>query len=337
MVQPTDSFHLGSQNAANPPSNNLLLALHTYASQQDENFTTKAFVHLLRHMKVHDPQMACALLRCVSGGLLNVVEEDCPSLKIETQQTFREGIPDILITSPRHFVIIEVKLDAEPGSTQLDRYRKVLKSRREEHRHLVLLSRYPVDPAETEKVDSHVRWHEIGRFLRFKVGDSRNTDTFLMQQFFDFLTERGMAMERVGWEFVRGIQSLGNLMGLLYEAIQSDKEIKKRERTAGAWHNGFYVSLNTTKPFLGVYYLKPQVVVFEVYKVPKDAAQTAGFGRVEADGKEYKWVNELDLESEDVHFFALSSENQQKSAEEFVAKSISAVKKISPIAATAAV
>jgi hypothetical protein len=121
------------------------------------------------------------------------------------------------------------------------------------------------------------------------------------------------------------------------EAMRSFKEIKTRERTAGAWHNGFYLSINTTKYFLGVYYLKPQVLVFEAYKVAKDAAKTAGFGRIVAGSKDFQWNNELDLESEDVHFFALSSENQQKSVEEFVAKSISAVKKISPIAATAGV
>jgi hypothetical protein len=47
--------------------NNLLLALHTYAPQQNQNFPTEAFVHLLRHLQIHEPPIACALFQFLTS------------------------------------------------------------------------------------------------------------------------------------------------------------------------------------------------------------------------------------------------------------------------------
>jgi hypothetical protein len=195
------------------PDNNLLLALHTYAIQQDENFTTEAFVHLLRHLQIHEPQVACALFDFLTEGQLRFELGDCSTLQIKTQWSFSGGTPDILIKGPNHFVIIEVKVEAQPGDTQLDRYRERLRIQDEKYRCLTLLSRYPVDASEEEKVNVCVRWHGIARLLgqnSSKVSDP--VSVMLLRQFLEFLKERGMAMERVVWELVRGIQALMSLI-----------------------------------------------------------------------------------------------------------------------------
>jgi hypothetical protein len=102
--------------------NNLLVALSNYAHQQEENFTTEAFVHLLRHVQRFEPTIACSLICSLSGGRLNVTSETCSKLEITTQSTFAEGRPDILIESPTEFaMIVEVKVRAGPGETQFDR------------------------------------------------------------------------------------------------------------------------------------------------------------------------------------------------------------------------
>jgi hypothetical protein len=132
-------------------------------------------------------------------------------------------------------------------------------------------------------------------------------------------------------------------MGILDEAMDSSKEIAKRERVGGTSTNGFGFVIKETKCWAGVYLARPQVLVFEAYNVTKDAAQNArfgrligkdapeGFGRFEKQLKgALKWVNTLDLESEDVHFFALSPDNQQKRLEEFVTISVSEVKEMTP-------
>jgi hypothetical protein len=40
---------------------NLLVVLHKWASQQGENFTTDAFVHLLRHLRDHEPNVLVSI------------------------------------------------------------------------------------------------------------------------------------------------------------------------------------------------------------------------------------------------------------------------------------
>jgi hypothetical protein len=89
--------------------NNLLLGLHKCAGQQDENFTTEAFVHLLRHLQIVAPDTAGSLINFLTGSRVVPTIGDCSNLKVTTQKTFMEGRPDILISGPNHFVIIEVK------------------------------------------------------------------------------------------------------------------------------------------------------------------------------------------------------------------------------------
>lgn len=307
--------------------NNLLLALHKYAHQQDENFTTEAFVHLLRHLQVFEPETASLLLGFLSGKRLRLTAEDCSRLEITTQNTFMQGRPDILVSGPAHFVIIEVKIQSQPGWDQLDRYREILSRRNEPNKYLVLLSRYPVDRDESDKVDCHVRWHRVARILgqaSTQVGST--TSVYLIGQFLEFLIESGMAMEKVSWELVRGVQSLLNLMDMLGEAVRAAK-VRERLKKGSVDFNGRYFAVEDTECWSGIYYSKPQVLVFEADNVDKTKAETSGPGRVQepSQGK-FKWVTELDLESEEVHFFALSPDSQQSCVQRFIVESVSAVR-----------
>jgi hypothetical protein len=249
-----------------------------------------------------------------------------------------------LIKGPNHFVIIEVKVEAAPGNAQLDIYRERLQMQDGTFRCLTLLSRYPVDANEKQKVNVCVRWQAIARILDLNLAKvSEAVSIMLLRQFLEFLKERGMAMEKVGWELVRGVQALLSLMGILDEAMDSLKDIEKRERIGGTSTNGFGFLIKGTKCWAGVYLARPQLLVFEAYNVTKDAAQNAGFGRLlgkddpEGFGRfekqskgAFKWASTLDLESEEVHFFALSPDNQQRRLEEFVTISVSEVKKMTP-------
>ena len=309
--------------------NNLLLALHKYAHQQDENFTTEAFVHLLRHVQVFEPEIARFLIRFLTGERIKLTDEDCPKLKISTQNTFMEGRPDILIEGPTHFIIIEVKVESQPGWDQLDRYREILNTKEEADKCLVLLTRYSVEPNEAAKVDSFVRWDRIARVLNRALEQTHDrTCAFLIRQLLQFLIERGMAMEKVGWELVRGVQSLMNLMSMLGEAVTAAK-VRQKSPTAGIEFFGRYLYIDDTECWTGVYYSKPQIIVFESYKINKANAESVGLGNATKDSKgTYKWTNELDLESEEVHFFALSPDNQQARIQRFISECISAVKTI---------
>jgi PD-(D/E)XK nuclease superfamily len=327
--------------------NNLLIALHTY-TQQDENFTTEALVHFLRFLQTYEPGRACALVAGLTGGLVTVSDEEIRSLAITTQKHFSTGTPDILISGLGYYVFVEVKVEADPGWNQLDKYREILDKRREAHRYLVLLSRYTVDPVERAKADKHVRWHSIAQIIALSAVTTAQTAVaaFLTEQFLAFLRERGMAMERVGWELTRGMQSLRSLVSMLEEALGSSKQVEKIEANAGKEWNGFKFLVASKQCWSGVYYSRCEIA-FEAYDVNKEAFNRAGigghlvekgsqeFGRWDKQSRGPKWVNTLDLESENVHFFALSPEGQQKNVDEFVAESISATNKLNFVPANA--
>jgi hypothetical protein len=317
--------------------NNLLLALHKYASLQDENFTTETFVHLLRHLQAFEPVIVSSLLGFLSGGRLKMDTEDCSKLKITTQNTFMEGRPDILMGSAQHFVIIEVKVDSQPGWNQLDRYRALLETRPEPNKCLILLTRYSVDEAEEKKVDSCVRWHRTARFLLQELKRvHEGTSEYLIRQFLEFLMERGIAMGKVSWELVRGVQSLMVLMGMVVEAVGAAK-LKAKSPTAGIEFYGRYFTVDGTECWSGIYYSKPQAIVFETYNINKTKADAIGLGRVQRDSKgTSRWTTELDLEAEEVHFFALSSDSQQSRIQEFIAECVSTVRKIGTAVGAAA-
>ena len=119
-----------------------------------------------------------------------------------------------------------------------------------------------------------------------------------------------------------------SLMDMLREAVMASKGSAVRSEGATG-NNGHYFKAENADYWTGTYYSRPQVLVFEAYKANKTAAETAGFGRVEKQSKDaVKWINELDLESEEVHFFALSSDNQANRIQEFLDRSMSAAKKM---------
>ncbi len=135
-------------------------------------------------------------------------------------------------------------------------------------------------------------------------------------------------MDKVGWELVRGVQSLVSLMDMLGEAVRAAK-VKEKSGRGGADLNGRYFTVDDTECWSGIYYSKPQAILFEAYNLNKTKAEAVPFGHVQKQSKEiFKWTNELNLEDEEVHFFALSSDNQQSRIQEFIGTNVSAVKKI---------
>jgi hypothetical protein len=240
-----------------------------------------------------------------------------------------EGRPDILISNSKYFVIIEVKVESGPGWKQLDRYRDILSSRNQSIKCLVLLSRYLIEPAESRKVDSYVRWHGLARTLWRALEKMRDTTSlYLTHQFLEFLIERGMVMEKVGWELVRGVQSLVSLIAMLREAKVAAK-VRETKAAASGENVGGYFYVDDTECWSGIYYAKPQILTFEAYKVNKAGAEAVGFGQVRVQSKgAFKWIRELDLDSEEVHFFAMSPDSQQALIQRFIAENVSAVRKM---------
>jgi hypothetical protein len=322
-------------------SDNLLSALHRWASRQDENFITDAFSHLLRRLLLMDRPTGLNLIAWLTEGAFVFELEDARAVSVSTQVTTVLGRPDVEIRTSDHLIYIEAKVESEPGDRQLERYLEQLDNEAQNQtakKTLVLLTRYPqeIAPDLADRV-IRKRWYQVADVLVKSLASRGTRDpisAFLCQQFIDFLQTRGVTMEKVQWEMPSGVKSLRSLIGMLAEALAA---LQRPIAKSPAWEwVGYYLvdAENKKKPyFAGLYYDRPEVLVFETNEVAvvPNAVELAGCGKLIADRYRpggAKWVNELVLDSEEVHFFALSRERQMQTLEQFLQKSLDAMDRI---------
>ncbi len=313
------------------PDNNLLLALHKYASRQDENFLTEAFAHLLRHLAHCEPRAAASILKKLAGGVVTMAPDETDRISITTQIVISSGRPDIEIRSRDWLIYVEVKAESGLGESQLKRYQEALKNSGMDRTSLILLTRYPVlSEKETQLADAAIRWYQVAQWLeREKV--EKPESTYLLKQFLEFLRSRGMTMERVSWELARGVKSLRSLIEMVGESLAA-LEISSDSNRTCAWEwIGYYLESKPRRFFVGISYQHPNLLEFDTqdFKIDKAAYEELGIGRIQKDQYFGEiWVNELDLASEEVHFFALSKTTQMQRVESFIKQSLDAARQI---------
>ena len=313
---------------------NLLVALHRWAPRQDENYTTEAFAHLLRHYVAHEPKAAAAVLSRLTNGFFST-ELNPDAIVVTTQPQVAGGRPDIEIRSEGRWALVEVKTISGLGLNQLSAYRRAMGGSDGKARLVLLAGKVQDEPNEKkEKPDVSVRWHEVAETLRSlaEKDDWRQNEESrcLTEQFIEYLKERGLTMERVDWELVRGLKACNHLLAML-ESVLKELDVPLKAGV-GRDFTGFY--LERSKYWVGVYYEEPGLLEFDTQKVPIDAAraQQAGAGEVVAGnpwlrGESY-WRNRLNLEAESVHFFALSKESQRKVIKQFMTNCLGLAKKM---------
>jgi hypothetical protein len=305
-------------------TDNLLLKVGKW-SGQPENFLTEAFAHLLRNLLTNESEIGASLLTYLTNGIVSIHQSGVDNVSVETQVSTPYGCPDILIHTPQHRVYVEVKDEALPSDTQISRYRQDLERFPSDvHKGVILLTRYAVVPtSEKEEPDCYRRWHQIAELLEKKRPGACNVVTvYLMDNFLDFLKEKGMAIEVVGYELFAGVYALQNLLAMIGEALTSCK-IPIYTKIAAWAYKGYYID-PSRKHFFGVYYDEPTSLIFEGSLDPKGPNYNklreylSTMGIVDVNGR---WTRKSELASEAVHFFALGKANQMHCVEEFVRES----------------
>ncbi len=313
--------------------NNLLTVLHKWARRHDENFFTDAFAHLVRHLCHFEPEQATRILAELTDNWLVVSSSEVSNVTIKTQVVTEGDRPDLEIRSHNRLLFVEVKMESELGENQLERYRSLLRRSGFDHTRLVLLTRYSPWIAENEEQpDVSCRWHQVADWLSRGLNNGTMHDSVsihLTKQFVDFLKARNITMEKVGSELPQGLRSLRSLMMMIEDVVTARKLQYSR---IAAWdYIGYY--LDNKKFFLGVEYEWPEVIEYctEGLAIRADAAESAGFGRVEE--TDYApglcWYHELDLSSTEVKFFdLLRAEQQMQRLQEFLDKCLAATDRI---------
>jgi hypothetical protein len=290
-----------------PSNNNLLLDLHAYAHQQDENFTTKAFAHLLRHLLMNESKAAANFLKKLTGGWLRLGEDACTHVGVITQMRTPDGQPDIQITSSREMVIVEVKVDAPVRPGQIPNYKKILKDSRCVRTRLVLLTRFDSRLRPRDKPDFAVHWYEVADWLaEADKGLKEKTSKYLCQQFLVFMRGRGLTMDHVGKEFVPGIQAISSFRAMLELALD-EPDIRKHRGSAWVEALGCHFHIGRRFFWVGINFPEPSKLQLEESRM------------VSGKWKRFREGGSLDLAKEG--FFDLpNKEDQIKLLKSFIRK-----------------
>ena len=159
--------------------NNLLLATYGYAKRQGENFTTAAFVHLLRHLRDNEITVFADVVRKLTHGWMNLGLADARDALIQPQSLEKEQRPDLQIIAQNRKAIIEIKLWAQLKQNQLgyagdDSSRLVI----------ITMDALSFDPPQNV---IPVRWSEVEQWLD---GTFDEVSAFLVNQFKSFVAAR---------------------------------------------------------------------------------------------------------------------------------------------------
>jgi hypothetical protein len=306
--------------------NNLLTKLQKWAVHQEENFVTESFVHLLLHVIKYEPAIALKILDKVSGSKLCINSSQIQHVRVRTQPYTQQGRPDIEIRYHDFLLFVEVKINSDFGKNQLNQYKKELSKSGMASTVLTTITKYPFvsyKNAFLKKPNIDIRWHEISDLIYMeKCTDA--VSQYLLDQFVGLLSERGIAMDKVSWELKEGMISFQNLIGLLGESLDSIKIPVRRVTSLDWW--GYYTT--DKKLFFGVYLDNPDIVTInsEEVKFKKNVNFKINplVGRFNGD----RWQNDLELSSEEIHFFSRSKASQIECLEKFVKESIDFVKKV---------
>lgn len=315
-----------------PAQTNLFLRLHKWAVRQDENFVTESLALVLQDLLDREPAVGVGLLRFLTGGLVEVAPEDAATVDVRTQVETDRGRPDLEIRAQGCLIVVEVKVESDLQTGQLEGYRRYLEESGAVRKGLILLSQYRVRLGdEVEKPDIHRRWYEVAEWLdeaRQQTPLANPVTRFLCNQFLDFLEARDMTISQVSGSLADGLRSLSSLLKMLEHAAASCRVSVAR---SSSWER---IGLQLDKRhWIGVVYDEPERLRFQTEggRIDPQAARGLGVGTVLeqnwAPGG-FVWRRTEDLNSEQVHFYARSRARQMQWLEEFLAQSLQLAKQI---------
>lgn len=322
--------------------NNLLVRLHKWAARQDENFLTETFVHLLVHLSENERESAARIVSKVTGQIISLTQEQMHLLELGTQTSGEDGITDIELRTPHHFVIIEVKSGSSAGEDQLRRYREKLTKSKAGSNNLAtglfMLTRNPVSipryPEHEFGADGYFRWYDVAEWIEGELGTPqfKVESQFLVQQFLGFLQARRMTMEKVTWHYLDGVSSFHSLLAMIEEAATALKLEPDFVMGRSRDFVGFY--LCNKRFWIGILFSRPNEIRFNTqvnFRIASEKIEPLGVGEsVKAkwhpDG--LTWERFKALDSEEIHFFSRSKAGQMQWLESFLKESVALANQI---------
>jgi hypothetical protein len=311
---------------------NLFARLHKWAARQDENFVTESLAVVLEQLLILAPEVGVRRVSRLTGGFIDLPSGDASAIEIHTQVETGSGRPDLEIGVRDRLVWIEVKVESELRTGQLEGYRVLLRECEIEQTRLVLLTRYPeIFSKEETRPNLEVCWFEFADWLESELPAAEAANEvagFLARQFLDFLRGRNMNLTQVGKFMPEGIRALANMLNMLVEAALACKV--STEKSIGWKYIGFL--LDGKKYWIGLNYEDSEKLWFGTRcRIDPEAATRLGEGELAEESwvpGHYRWWRSVELASESVHFFERSKVSQMRWLESFLRECLQMARKI---------
>ncbi|MCK4922198.1 MAG: hypothetical protein KAS71_14195 [Bacteroidales bacterium] len=259
--------------------NNLYNRLFKYKPQQEisscENFITETFVHLLEFSLSQKTPFVLKFMEFLEHAILI---EDYEKTFIDTQRTFETSynlwaIPDITIQIKDSFYFIEVKYDSSiniytlPGNiekkiNQIEKYQGIkLPLNSDKHIYTLSLSKANIDfDKQNKDFQKEILWQHV-YFLLLDYRTDNSVEKYLHNEYKNFMEDNKMAIPKVSYELVNGMQSLNNLFQQIETALE-DLNIPFNRSFGYSW-SGYYMFKTKKKTdnlgFIGTYWEKDRL------------------------------------------------------------------------------
>jgi len=294
--------------------------LSRWASGQQENFLSDSFVHLLNVLREEDPSAFVFLVEKMTDEMISPSPDSTNDFIVTSQIDTDEGTPDIMIAGPDSYVLIEVKDQSPVDIDQIERYSRLVERNSAQSKCLILLTKYQAPVIDQQIPLRAIRWTYITELLWLVLSriDLTDTSNYVIRQFIEFLEAKGMSVQKAGWEMVAGIAEFMNFKTVLRQAIESSGAVRV-EQSSGANHQGWGIPDAvgwSVQLHIIVRFAEPGRLVFRASEEHI------------SEGSRYEWEPSgytkgtlerfIDLDSEEVHFFARSLDSQREVLEEFV-------------------
>lgn len=314
--------------------NRLFKYKHGLERSPTENFITESFVHLLDFSLENNTDFLVEFCKMLN---VSVDKSNYNGIFIDTQRSFETkydlfAIPDITIQMGNTLIFIEVKFESgineyslpdhpDKKINQVEKY-QAIKYTQCKHRHLFTLvarSSFTDYSKKNKDFKREMFWYEVYELIR-KYKSSNSIETYLHNQILTFMETNNIAVPKVSYELIKGMESLLNLFNQI-ENVLNKLKIPHNKSFGYSW-TGYYIFKDAKKVdrdfgFIGTYW-DGEKLIFEFND--KQAQQNI-------EGK--NMISEFERESdskayckyftfEEQHYFCLKSDEQLIKLEDWI-------------------
>jgi hypothetical protein len=251
-------------------------------------------------------------------------------ISISTQEVTELGRPDIKISTSDKLIYIEVKHESPLGENQILRYTNALATSNASIKHVVLLTRYDIDWQQKEpkeKPYKHIKWMNVYQLFSEELESIKDPiNSYLIKSFMRFLEAKQMSIQKVGWEYIKGIPEMLNLMSMIEFCIENAgiKLYQQYPRAVALEWRGFYLESNNY--LCCVYYSDPTIILLQIVnKEGHDKSKVINPSYTVEEDKKSIWFY---LPLEEFYFFSLEKEKQIEVITNFIKKSFKEAKQM---------